>query len=237
MANQLHRSPRPVARPTTGADRAPADSMLAVSNADQQAALHAQGATDSDSLLDAIDRTPTFAGFEDDRFQMHDARIEALVDELNADPAAFLGANPDQVASMGPLDPALVKSWMIQETGGDADAWSVDPAQVNNPGDWGDFKTSLGLEKPSRRNTGDADTNLRAAIALLGRKGFSRSGKAPSELQGGQEWSDWHQALTDYNGNNKRVNGQRHKDAYAERIEARAANPAVQHRIPLNRAP
>lgn len=235
MAHHLHRVPRPQANPRRVAESTSAEQ--GTSNADQLAALHAQGVSGDTSLLDAIDRTPTFAGFEDDRFQMHDGRIESLVDELNADPAAFLGANPEQVEAMGALDPALVKSWLLQETGGSPDAWSVDPAQVNNPGDWGDFKTSLGLEKPSQRNTGDADTNLRAAIALLGRKGFSRSGRPPSELQGGQEWSNWHDALTDYNGNNTRVNGTRHKDAYAERIEARAANPDVRHRIPLNRAP
>ena len=235
MSQQLHRVPIPRARPTR--DVAQPDSTLAVSNAELQA-VAASGDTHSETgLLDGVDRTPTFAGFEDDRFQMHDARIEALVAELNADPAAFIGANPEQVEAMGALDPALVKSWLLQETGGSPDAWAVDPAQVNNPGDWGDFKTSLGLEKPSTRNTGDADTNLRAAIALLGRKGFSRSGKPPSELQGGQTWSTWHDALTDYNGNNKRVNGTRHKDLYAERIEARAANPETHHRIPLGRKP
>ncbi len=209
-----------------------------VSNAVQIQAARNQVAAEQGFLdTSAKDVTPTFEGFEDDRFQMHDERIEDLVSQFNSDKSGFIGANPDQVTDMTDLDPALVKSWIIQETGGGGKPWQVDPAQANNPGDWTDVKKTLGLSKPRKRNTGDADTNLRASIALLARKGFSTSGRPPSELQGGQTFGGWTKALTNYNGNNRKVGGKRHKELYAQRILGRAANPETRHRIPLGKAP
>ncbi|MCB9674559.1 MAG: hypothetical protein H6737_05540 [Alphaproteobacteria bacterium] len=179
----------------------------------------------------AKDLTPTFAGLEDDRHQQHDAKIEALVQQFNADKAKFVGATADQAKGIPDMDPALMKSWLIQETGG-ADkrskaAWAKDPGQVNVPGDWGAPKADaeMGLKKPKKRNEGNLDTNMKAALVWLTRKGFSRSGKAPSELEGGQAFGGWKTALENYNGRADKVNGKKYKQAYAEKIMNRAANP------------
>ncbi|MEZ4318824.1 MAG: hypothetical protein R3F61_15020 [Myxococcota bacterium] len=177
------------------------------------------------------DLTPTFEGYEADRYQEHDSRIEALVKQFNEDKAGFVGATADQALGIPDLDPALIKSWLIQETGGgdrrSTAAWDKDPAQVNVPGDWGAPKADeyMGLKKPKRRNEGDLDTNMKAAMVWLTRKGFSRSGKAPSELEGGQSFGGWQQALENYNGRKDKVGGKPYREAYAEKIMARASKP------------
>lgn len=198
---------------------------------------------DEPGLLDQVtaeDRTPVFAGYEDERYQQHDASIEALVARFNEDKAGFIGATPEQALGIGDLDPALVKSWLIQETGGgdkrSTASWEKDPAQVNVPGDWGAEKGDawMNLTKPRRRNEGDTDTNLQAAITYLARKGFSTAGKAPKDLLGGQEFGGWDAALENYNGRGQKMAaGGTYKEAYAARIAARAAKPDVHQPIQL----
>ena len=119
---------------------------------------------------------PVFRGFEDARYQMHDALIARLVKEFNADKKGWTGGTDAQAAKVGDITPALVKAHMIEESGGNGPrskaAWSVDPLQVNVPGDWGAEKELVGLKKPAKRNEGTAEQNVRAAIMYLSRKGF-----------------------------------------------------------------
>ncbi|MCB9693025.1 MAG: hypothetical protein H6736_14540 [Alphaproteobacteria bacterium] len=177
------------------------------------------------------DRTPVFPGFEDERYQAHDARIEDLVSQFNLDKAGFVGATEDQAEGIGDLDPAMVKAWLIQETGGgdrrSRAAWDTDPGQVNVPGDWSAQKgdDQMDLSKPKKRNEGDIDGNLKAAIVWLTRKGFSRSGRAPADLEGGQSFGGWEKALENYNGRGEKTrNGKRYRENYADRILARAGD-------------
>lgn len=166
----------------------------------------------------------TFKGFEKARFQAHDDDIVDLVDTFNGD-KSWIGATPDQAKAIPDIPYDLVKSWIIQETGGSPDAWAVDPAQVNVPGDWNDYKSSLGLTKPDHVNTGDLRTNLKAAIGYLARKGFGESGQPPSNRPDAF-FEDWPTALQRYNG---RSGG--YKERYAKRITDRANDPGTYYPI------
>ena len=176
-----------------------------------------------------VRRVPIFRGFEDDRYQEHDALIVRCVDEFNRARADWAGATPAQGKKIPALTSALVKSHMIEETGGrDARslaAWDVDPQQVNVPGDWSDAKSSLGLKKPSKRNEGTAEENIRAAIRFLTRKGFGVSGQPASKRPTGK-FDDWQTALKRYNGrSDEMVDGKSYSETYAEHIVARAKDP------------
>ena len=61
---------------------------------------------------------PVFRGFEDKRYQVHDALIAKLVAAFNADKKGWTGGTPEQAAKVGDLTPALVKAHMIEESGG-----------------------------------------------------------------------------------------------------------------------
>ena len=172
---------------------------------------------------------PVFRGYEDSRYQQHDALILKYVGDFNAKRGEWAGATPGQAAQIHDLSPALVKSQMIEESGGwDAKslaAWKVDPQQVNVPGDWDEGKSELGLSKPTRRNEGTREQNVKAAIMYLARKGFGASGR-PAENRPSGTFDGWHMALERYNGrNDETVDGRLYRDAYADRIVRRAAAP------------
>ena len=174
---------------------------------------------------------PVFYGFEDDRYQRHDALILKLVNEFNADKATGCGGTAGQAEKIEDITPALVKSHMIEETGGNGPAsraaWAVDPLQVNVPGDWGDEKRDVGLSKPSKRNEGTPERNIRAAIRYLSRKGFGVSGKAASSRPEGY-FDGWSTALQRYNGRRDRTATDRYySDEYAAKILKRAQNPSL----------
>jgi len=176
-----------------------------------------------------VRRVPIFRGFEDDRYQEHDALIVRCVDEFNRNRADWAGATAAQGKKIPALTSALVKSHMIEETGGrDARslaAWDVDPQQVNVPGDWSDAKSSLGLKKPTKRNEGTTEENIRAAIRFLTRKGFGVSGQPASKRPSGT-FDDWQTALKRYNGrSDEMVDGKSYSETYAEHIVARAKDP------------
>ena len=176
-----------------------------------------------------VRRVPIFRGFEDDRYQEHDALIVRCVDEFNRNRADWAGATVAQGKKIPALTSALVKSHMIEETGGrdtrSLAAWDVDPQQVNVPGDWSDAKSSLGLKKPSKRNEGTAEENIRAAIRFLTRKGFGVSGQPASKRPTGK-FDDWQTALKRYNGrSDEMVDGKSYSETYAEHIVARAKDP------------
>ena len=172
---------------------------------------------------------PVFRGFEDARYQEHDALIAKLVAEFNADKAKGCGGTASQAAKIANLTPALVKAHMIEEAGGNdarsKAAWAVDPLQVNVPGDWGAEKESVGLRKPSKRNEGTAERNVRAAIMYLSRKGFGASARPAAERPKGF-FDGWPTALRRYNGRRDRTDTDRYySEEYADKIVQRAANP------------
>jgi len=172
---------------------------------------------------------PVFRGFEDARYQEHDALILRMTAEFNANKAAWIGGTPSQAAKTAQLSPALVKAHMIEESGGNGPAsvaaWKVDPLQVNVPGDWDDAKLDLGLKKPSRRNEGAVADNVRAAIMFLSRKGFGSSGK-PARLRPAGFFDGWPTALKRYNARRDRTaDGRYYSDAYSSKIVTRAENP------------
>ncbi len=179
---------------------------------------------------------PTFKGFEKGRYQNHDESIATVVGAFNKD-KTWIGATADQAAGIDALSEAVVKSWIIQETGGNdaasKAAWAVDPAQVNVPGDWSDYKLSLGLTKPTTVNTGDIDTNLKAGVGWLARKGFGTSGQPPKNREDGF-FESWTKALQRYNGRTDDMDdGRPYCVHYAERIIARANDPDTYFPIEL----
>lgn len=174
-------------------------------------------------------KVPIFRGFEDARYQEHDKLIVRLVKEFNANKAQWIGGTPAQAAKVPNLTAALVKSHMIEETGGNGPmskaAWPIDPEQVNVPGDWSDVKTDLGLVKPTKRNEGTAEVNVRAAIKFLARKGFGKSGQATRNRADGF-FDGWPVALQRYNARRDRtVDNRYYSDAYSEKVRRRAENP------------
>jgi len=172
---------------------------------------------------------PVFRGFEDARYQLHDALIKKLVAEFNKGKKAWTGGTDEQAKKVGDITPALVKSHMIEESGGNGPrskaAWKVDPLQVNVPGDWGVEKELVGLTKPSKRNEGTAEQNVRAAIKYLSRKGFGASGRPASTRPKGF-FDGWLRALQRYNGRRDRTDTDRYySDEYADKIMKRAKDP------------
>lgn len=172
---------------------------------------------------------PVFRGFEEARYQEHDRLIARLTAEFNANKAAWCGGTAAQAAKIANLSPAMVKSHMIEETGGNGPrsraAWAVDPLQVNVPGDWGAEKELVGLSKPAKRNEGTAEGNVRAAIQYLARKGFSASARPAADRPKGF-FDGWLKALQRYNGRRDRTDTDRYySDEYADKIAERAANP------------
>lgn len=172
---------------------------------------------------------PVFRGFEDARYQQYDELIARMVADFNKNKAKWCGGNPDQAAKIADVTAAMVKSHMIEETGGNGPrskaAWAVDPLQINVPGDWGPEKESLGLKKPAKRNEGTAEQNVRAAIMYLSRKGFGSSGK-PAAVRPKGFFDGWPTALTRYNGRRDRTDTDRYySEEYSDKIVKRAANP------------
>jgi len=174
---------------------------------------------------------PIFRGFEDARYQVHDALIARLVKEFNADKKGWTGGTDAQAAKVGDITPALVKAHMIEESGGNGPrskaAWAVDPLQVNVPGDWGVEKELVGLVKPSKRNEGTAEQNVRAAIKYLSRKGFGASAR-PAAVRPNGFFDGWLRALQRYNGRRDRTETDRYySDEYADKIMKRANDPGL----------
>ena len=177
------------------------------------------------SLLAAV---PVFKGFENARYQQHDAIIAKCVREFNRHRGAWADANRNQARTIPDITEELVKAHMIQETGGgdkrSLAAWKGDPLQVNVPGDWGAEKELLGLKKPRQRNEGGLERNVRAAIKYLVRKGFSKRGK-PVRMVDEQKFYDWATALENYNARAvMTASGKKYRVEYADLIIERAEN-------------
>lgn len=190
------------------------------------------------ALLAAV---PVFTGYENPRYQQHDALIERCVREFNRHRGAWADANRAQAHTIPDITAELVKAHMIQETGGgdgrSLRAWKKDPLQVNVPGDWNKAKSYIGLREPKVRNEGTAEQNVRAAIKYLVRKGFSPSGMPVRTVEADEFW-DWATALERYNGRKtKTAAGKRYCEQYADQIIDRAENhdSHVKIAIPLKR--
>ncbi len=182
-----------------------------------------------EDYIPAVSGVPVFSGFEDDRYQKHDALILRLTAAFNANRIEHVGAAPGQAVVLPELAPAIVKALMIEESGGRGPrslaAWEVDPLQVNVPGDWVEAKADLGLKKPERRNEGSLEGNLRAGIDYLARKGFGASGQAVSRRPGAY-FDSWRTALQRYSGRTDPLHdGRAFRAAYAERVLRRAFEP------------
>jgi hypothetical protein len=179
-----------------------------------------------------------FKGFEDPRYQEHDRIICDCVKKLNADKMGFTDGTAAQAAMVANLDPNLVKCWLIQETGGNdkvsLPAWAKDPAQVNVPGDWNEFKPDVGLKEPKVRNEGTLKGNLEAALKYLVRKGFGRSGQ-PTKNRPEGTFDGWDTALLRYNGRNNitTTNGKSYSRNYVDRINARCDDKTTHYPIEL----
>ena len=174
-------------------------------------------------------RLPVFRGYEAARYQQYDDLIMRYVEDFNARRGEWADATPEQAGGIYDLSPALVKSQMIEETGGrdrrSLAAWMVDPQQVNVPGDWNPYKELLGLKKPARRNEGTKEQNVRAAIMYLVRKGFGSSGQPAANRPSGR-FDGWYSALERYNGRSDETkDGRLYRNVYAERIVRRAFEP------------
>ena len=174
-------------------------------------------------------KVPIFRGFEDARYQAHDDLIVRMTADFNAHKADWCGGTDTQAKKVADITPAMVKSHMIEESGGNGPrslaAWATDPLQVNVPGDWSDEKTLLGLRKPAKRNEGELKDNVRAAIMYLSRKGFGQSGRPAKDRPAGF-FDGWNDALRRYNGRRDRTDTDRYySDEYAEKILRRAEDP------------
>ena len=187
----------------------------------------------------SLPAVPVFAGFEQARFQMHDALIARCVAAFNANPAQWAGATAEQAKKVSRISAEQVKAQMIQESGGQnalsRAAWKKDPLQVNVPGDWNSYKKYLGLHRPRNRNEGSLETNLKAGIMMLVRKGFGESGQPAANRPGGS-FDGWRPALQRYNGRKDlTTEGVPYRVAYANRILNRAASPRVRTDIEIRK--
>ena len=189
------------------------------------------------SAAQAQSKRLDFAGFSSKRYTEHDALIERLVQQFNRDKAGWAGATTQQVRQIPDLAPAVIKSLFLQESGGslpgDLAAWRKDPGQVNLPGNWSKYKADLGLKEPKKPNTGTLEGNAKAAIMLLVRKGFGKSGRAPS-ARPTATFDGWRVALERYNGRSVVTdNGKPYQVNYAQRILDRATKRSEAAPIPL----
>lgn len=151
-------------------------------------------------------KLPVFRGYEADWHQAHDAMIVAVVEEFNAS-YGWTGDHPQR------LDPALVKAWALQESGGHHTVFTRgDMMQMNNNGDWAAEKEWFGVRRGQRLTP---EQSLRAALKWAYYKGEETRpmrGGAPSDgwyrtVRGGEvlpgyesRFTSWQRALTRYNG-------------------------------------
>lgn len=187
--------------------------------------------TSTSTPTPTLTKAPVFAGFEDSRFQRHDALIAKLVENFNKNRAIWAGSTASQASTIPLLTVAQVKSQMLQESGGkdvkSRAAWKKDPLQANVPGDWSSYKKYVGLHRPRNRNEGSLETNLKAGIMILARKGFGVSAQPAGNKSKGR-FDGWRPALQRYNGRSDlTTEGLPYKVSYANRILRRAANPSL----------
>ena len=123
----------------------------------------------------------------------------------------------------GYLTPELVKAWMMEESGGTQSAFLRDPMQVNNPGDWADLKSEMGLTKGEEMTR---EVSVAAALGWLEYKGTpGRMDKFGEYTYTGSFRGD-RNALKNYNGNTNiypQDGGVQHRYVYSNTILNNAA--------------
>lgn len=153
----------------------------------------------------AADALPVFAGFEEDWHQANDPMIVRVVEAFNAEKGWGVG-HPDR------LEPAVVKAWALQESGGHRDIFTGgDMMQMNNGGDWAPEKVHVGVQKGQRLTP---EESLVAGLKWAYMKGEETRPVARADGEGwtpavreGREisgyvsrFTDWDRAITRYNG-------------------------------------
>jgi hypothetical protein len=121
---------------------------------------------------------------------------------------------------LGFLTPELVKSWMMEESGGTESAFLRDPMQMNNPGDWAPEKSELGLTKGESMTRG---ISIATALGWLEYKGSGARENQFGDFV--KPYGGDHNALVNYNGNTRvypRDGGVQRRYIYADQILSRA---------------
>jgi len=109
------------------------------------------------------------------------------------------------------VSPQMMKSWMMQESGGDRGAFESDPFQVNHPGDWVPEKANeAGLVEGQIMTP---QTSAEAALKWLRFKGSVHDSRHNITSYRGNR-----AALMGYNGRNDLIDGIPFKLHYAETI-------------------
>ncbi len=150
---------------------------------------------------------PEFAGYESPWHQANDSLIIEVVQEFNAEK----GWGPEHPSY---LDPAMVKAWALQESGGHQNVFAQgDMMQMNVPGDWVPEKQNFGLT--GKHEKLDPRTSLRIALHWAYYKGeITRAKTDDADSEGWHDtqrgtksvagyesqFTNWDNALDDYNG-------------------------------------
>ena len=150
---------------------------------------------------------PVFPGYDSPWHQANDALIIDVVMAFNAEK----GWTPDHPDF---LDPAVVKAWALQESGGHQDVFAQgDMMQMNVPGDWVPEKQWFGVQ--NRQEQLDPRKSLEIALNWAYYKGEitrAQGGNSASpgwhDTQRGtqafpgyeSQFTNWDRALDGYNG-------------------------------------
>jgi hypothetical protein len=150
---------------------------------------------------------PEFAGYDSPWHQANDALIIEVVQAFNAEK----GWGPEHENY---LDPALVKAWALQESGGHQDVFAQgDMMQMNVRGDWAPEKQNFGLTGKNEKI--DPRKSLEVALRWAYYKGEitraktgETNGEGWHDTQRGtksvpgyeSQFTNWDNALDDYNG-------------------------------------
>jgi hypothetical protein len=148
----------------------------------------------------------------------NDAVIVAAVNRFNAERNLYPGDAEF-------MTPKLMKSWMMEESGGHRAEFERDPLQVNNPGDWTEKSNEkqriAGLRKDQTmtpETSADAALKWLAYKARLHRDGGGRLGPYWTPYEAFQNYNG---RGDDYKGPDKAYAGMKHREAYANRILGR----------------
>jgi RHS repeat-associated protein len=113
---------------------------------------------------------------------------DAIVDQVVA---RYNSANNFTPGDAEYLNPDTVKAMIRVESGCKKKAYKNDPMQVNNPGDWDDDKSDLGLTKgvaPGQQ------LSIEAGVQWLAKKAYIH------DAQGNPTFGGWERGVSHYNG-------------------------------------
>lgn len=117
----------------------------------------------------------------------------------------------------GYVSPKMLKAWAMVESGGSQDAFSTDPLQVNNPGDWDARKEDIAGLQQNQQMT--PESSATAALEWRRYKGYIHDSNGDET-----EWrGDW-ESFRRYNGNTNppptqaQTTRTEHRDYYADLV-------------------